>query len=145
MQFRLGQIWGKGSDPLASNHLRGLLNGVSRIRDMGANNRAENSHQPTRERERRRRRFRPACCEAQRFLSTFSPICNHFRRGRHLMSAHHQSRADGQAFCLSLVNCYFRLLLAAEIVRGNVAANRTDPGKHAAVPACLISPGACPH
>ena len=27
---------------------------------------------------------------------------------------------------LSLANCYFRLLLAAEIVRGNVAANRTD-------------------
>ena len=46
---------------------------------------------------------------------------------------------------LSLANWYFRLLLAAEIVRGNVAANRTDKVKRAAVPACLISPGACPH
>ena len=46
---------------------------------------------------------------------------------------------------LSLANWYFRLLLAAEIVRGNVAANRTDPVKRAAVPACLIPPGACPH
>ena len=46
---------------------------------------------------------------------------------------------------LSLANSYIRLLLAAEIVRGNVAANRTDPVKRAAVPVCLISPGACPH
>ena len=46
---------------------------------------------------------------------------------------------------LSLANWYFRLLLAAEIVRGNVAANRTHPVKRAAVPACLISPGECLH
>ena len=52
---------------------------------------------------------------------------------------------DGVPGYLSLANWYFRLLLAAEIVRGNVAANRTDPVKRAAVPACQISPGACPH
>ena len=46
---------------------------------------------------------------------------------------------------VSLANSYIRLLLASEIVRGNVAANRTDPAKRAAVPACLISPGECPH
>ena len=66
--------------------LRGLLNGVRHVRDKGANNRAENSHQPTREHERRRRRFRSAC-EARRFLSTFSPICNHFRQSRHTLKA----------------------------------------------------------
>jgi putative transposase len=60
--------------------------GAVHVRDKRANNRAENSHQPTRERERRRRRFRSAK-EAQRFLSTYSTICNQFRQSRHLVSA----------------------------------------------------------
>jgi putative transposase len=62
--------------------------GVAHIRRKGANNRAENSHQPTRERERRRRRFRSPG-EAQRFLSTFSTISNQFRQPRHQMQACH--------------------------------------------------------
>ena len=61
---------------------------VEHVRDKGANNRAENSHQPTRERERRRRRFKSPG-EAQRFLSTFSVIDNHFRPSRHLLKAVH--------------------------------------------------------
>ena len=67
---------------------RQCMRGVEHVRDKGANIRAENSHQPTRERERRRRRFRSAG-EAQRFLSTFSVISNHFRQGRHLTQAKH--------------------------------------------------------
>ena len=51
----------------------------------------------------------------------------------------------GKDFILSLANSYIRLLLAAEIVHGNVAANRTDQVKRAAVPACQISQGACAH
>jgi putative transposase len=47
------------------------------------NNRAENSHQPTRLRERVRRRFKSAG-HAQRFLSAFGIIASHFRPGRHL-------------------------------------------------------------
>lgn len=50
------------------------------------NNRAENSHQPTRERERRMRRFK-SMRHAQRFLSTHAQVSNHFRPGRHLMQA----------------------------------------------------------
>jgi hypothetical protein len=42
------------------------------------NNRAENSHQPTRERERRMRRFK-SCQQAQRFLSIHSTVSSHFR------------------------------------------------------------------
>ena len=51
------------------------------------NNRAENSHQPTRERERRMRRFKSPPGHAQRFLSAFSGISPHFRPRRHLLSA----------------------------------------------------------
>jgi putative transposase len=50
------------------------------------NNRAENSHQPTRLRERVMRRFKSAG-HAQRFLSAFGIITSHFRPGRHLCTA----------------------------------------------------------
>ena len=50
------------------------------------NNRAEQSHQPTRQRERRIQGF-SSIDSAQRFLSTFSRVCNHFRLRRHLLSA----------------------------------------------------------
>ena len=50
------------------------------------NNRAENSHQPTRERERRMRGFRDAKC-MQKFLSCFGPIRQHFALERHLLRA----------------------------------------------------------
>jgi putative transposase len=50
------------------------------------NNRAENSHQPTRQRERAMKGFR-SVGGAQRFLSAFSGISPHFRPRRHLMTA----------------------------------------------------------
>ena len=50
------------------------------------NNRAENSHQPTRLRERAMRRFKSPG-HAQRFLSAFGIIGSHFRVGRHLYRA----------------------------------------------------------
>ncbi len=49
-----------------------------------ANNRAEVSHQPTRQRERQMRRFKSAA-QAQRFLSVHGVILNLFRAGRHLL------------------------------------------------------------
>ena len=55
-------------------------------RDKGLNNRAENSHQPTRQRERRMRGFKSAR-HAQRFLSIFGMITDLFSVGRHLLSA----------------------------------------------------------
>jgi putative transposase len=44
------------------------------------NNRAENSHQPVRERERRMQRFK-SIRHAQRFLSVHGQVSNHFRPG----------------------------------------------------------------
>jgi len=52
------------------------------------NNRAENSHQPTRERERRMRRFKSSE-QAQQFLSTHSTVSSHFRPRRHRVTAAH--------------------------------------------------------
>ena len=61
-----------------------LLPDVVHVQDKGSNNRAENSHQPTRERERRMRGFKSAG-HAQRFLATFGVISGFFRPGRHML------------------------------------------------------------
>ena len=50
------------------------------------NNRAENSHQPTQQRERRMQGFRSPG-HAQRFLAVYGPIAQHFRPRRHQFSA----------------------------------------------------------
>ena len=59
---------------------------VQHRRSKYLNNRAENSHQPTRQRERAMKRFKSPG-HAQRFLSAFSGISPHFRPRRHLLSA----------------------------------------------------------
>ena len=54
------------------------------------NNRAEVSHQLTRQRERQMRRFKSAA-HVQRFASVHGLVQNLFRVGRHLLrSAHHR-------------------------------------------------------
>ncbi len=65
---------------------RELMPSVEHRAHKGLNNRAENSHQPTRQRERAMKGFRSASA-AQRFLSAFSGISPHFRPGRHLLGA----------------------------------------------------------
>src|SRR5713101_3992760 len=60
---------------------------IEHLQQKFLNNRAENSHQPTRLRERVMRRFKSAG-HAQRFLSAFGTITSHFRVGRHLYRAH---------------------------------------------------------
>ncbi|MGB5549495.1 MAG: IS6 family transposase [Thermoanaerobaculia bacterium] len=84
---------GQGSEPrrLVTDKLRsyGAAHRTvmpSVVHDTGryANNRAEVSHQPTRQRERRMRRFK-SVAQAQRFLSVHGVILNLFRVGRHLL------------------------------------------------------------
>ncbi|MCQ0038646.1 hypothetical protein NAL89_19880, partial [Burkholderia glumae] len=60
------------------------LRGV--VKRPRTNNRAENSHQPTRERERRMRGFRDLT-RTQAFLESFGPIRQHFALKRHLLRA----------------------------------------------------------
>ena len=69
-----------------------VMPGVEHRWHKGLNNRAENSHQPTRLRERVMRRFKSAG-QAQRFLSAFGIISQHFRPKRHLLTAK-QSRDE---------------------------------------------------
>ena len=63
-----------------------VMPSVKHIQQKYQNNRAENSHQPTRLRERVMRRFKSAS-HAQSFLSAFGIITSHFRVGRHLCTA----------------------------------------------------------
>ncbi|MFF3390211.1 IS6 family transposase [Streptomyces sp. NPDC002669] len=64
---------------------REVMPSVEHRAHKGLNNRAENSHQPTRRRERAMKGFR-SLGKAQQFLATFSDISPHFRPRRHLMT-----------------------------------------------------------
>ena len=69
---------------------RSVMPSVIHCTDQYANNRAEVSHQPTRQRERQMRRFKSAA-HLQRFASVHGVVQNLFRVGRHLVrSAHHR-------------------------------------------------------
>jgi putative transposase len=62
-----------------------------------ANNRAEVSHQPTRQRERHTRRFK-SVAQAQRFLAVHDAVRNLFTIGRHQLRADHQRLLRSRAF-----------------------------------------------
>jgi putative transposase len=76
------------TDNLASYGIarKDVMPNVVHRRGRRLNNRAENSHQPTRERERTMRCFK-SMRHAQRFLSVHAQVSNHFRPGRHLLRA----------------------------------------------------------
>jgi len=58
---------------------RETMPGIEHRQHEGLNNRAENSHQPTRRRERQMKQFKSAG-QAQRFLAAHDQINNLFRR-----------------------------------------------------------------
>jgi putative transposase len=62
-----------------------------------ANNRAEQSHEATRVRERVMRRFK-SVSQAQKFLDTHTAVSNLFNLGRHLISANHYRSLREDAF-----------------------------------------------
>jgi putative transposase len=61
------------------------------------NNRAELSHQPTRQRERQMRCFKSAA-HVQRFVAVHGLVRNLFRVGRHLLQAAHHRLLRTRAF-----------------------------------------------
>jgi putative transposase len=65
---------------------REILPGVEHRQHRSLNNRVENSHQPTRPRERRTQGFKSPG-DVQRFLSAYGPIAQHVRPRRHRVSA----------------------------------------------------------
>src|SRR3954453_22586096 len=73
---------------------REIMPGVEHRQHKGLNNRAENSHQPTRRRERQMKRFKSPG-QAQRFLSAHDQINNlfHLRRDHVTASEHRAARA----------------------------------------------------
>jgi putative transposase len=87
------------TDKLASYSAarREVMPGVEHRRHRGLNNRAENSHQPTRRRERQMKRFKSAG-QAQRFLSAHDQINNLFHLRRDHLPAPQYRAARAQAF-----------------------------------------------
>jgi len=90
---RLLRACGRRPRVITTDKLRGyaaakrmVMPSVSHRQHRYLNNRAENSHQPTRERERHMRRFKSAE-HAQRFVEAHGIIASHFRPRRHLFSA----------------------------------------------------------
>ena len=90
---------GQGREPrrLITDKLRSyaaahriVMPSVVHSTEQHENDRAEVSHQPTRQREGQMRRFKSAA-HAQRFLSVHGLVQNLFRVGRHLLrAAHHR-------------------------------------------------------
>jgi putative transposase len=76
---------------------RAILPDVRHRSSRHLNNRAENSHRPTRRRERQMQRFKSSQ-QAQRFPSSHSMIYGHFRPRRHLMTAAQYRRTRAKAF-----------------------------------------------
>jgi putative transposase len=74
-----------------------LLPEVRHRRSRYLNNQAENSHRPTRRRERQTQRFKSSE-QAQRFLAAQGMIFGHIRPRRHLMTAVEYRRARIKAF-----------------------------------------------
>jgi putative transposase len=97
---------GQGSEPwrLVTDKLRSyaaahriVMPSVAHDTRQYANNRAEVSHQPTRQRERLMRRFKSAG-QAQRFLSVHGVVQNLFRLGRHLLRSAHYRLLRSRSF-----------------------------------------------
>ena len=74
-----------------------VMPSVEHRRHKGLNNRAENSHQPTRRRERQMKRFKSPG-QAQRFLAAHDGINNLFHLRRDHVTASQYRAARAQAF-----------------------------------------------
>lgn len=74
-----------------------IMPGVEHRQHKGLNNRAENSHQPTRQQEKQMRRFKSPK-HVQQFLSRHGPIRNLFYVGRYTKPAEERRKALKNVF-----------------------------------------------
>ncbi len=105
---------GQGREPrrLVTDRLRSyaaahrtIMPSVAHDTSQYANNRAEVSHEPTRQRERGMRRFK-SMAQAQRFLSVHGITQNLFRVGRHMLRAANSRMLRARAFVVwNAVTC----------------------------------------
>ena len=107
-QFFRKLLKGQGSEPrrLITDKLwsysaahRSVMPSVVHDTRRYANNRAEVSHQPTRQRERQMRKFKSAA-HAQCFLSVHGVVRNLFNLGRHRLRSHNYRLLRGRAFAV---------------------------------------------
>ena len=103
-----GQVpWQLVTDGLATYRAvhREVFPSVTHRTSQYENNRAEVSHQPTRQQERQMHRFK-SVTQTQRFLSVHGVVQNLFRVGRHLLkSKHHQLLRERACSCWKEVTC----------------------------------------
>ena len=78
---------------------RSVMPSVEHVTARYANNRAEVSHQPTRQRERQMRKFKSAA-QAQRFLSVHGVVLNLFSLGRHRLRSGDYRLLRSRAFAV---------------------------------------------
>ncbi len=77
--------------------LREIMPAVPHCTDCYTNNRAEVSHEPTRQQERLMRGFK-SIGQAQRFLTVHAEVGNLSRIGRHLIKAHHYRELRSRSY-----------------------------------------------
>jgi len=113
---------------------REILPGVEHRRHTGLHNRAEHSHQPTRARERRMRRFKDLG-HARRFLAADSPIVGHVRPRCHRLTAavYRETRHERFATWRAVAGClgyltHPRQLRSARVTRHDDSRGEDHPG-----------------
>jgi putative transposase len=101
---RLLRIHGKEPRNIVTDKLRSypvahreVIPETIHVTDRYANNRAEQSHEATRVRERGMRKFK-STRQAQRFVTAHAAVQNLFNLGRHLVSANHYRDLRVSAF-----------------------------------------------
>jgi putative transposase len=106
MRFFRRLLWNHRGEPrkIVTDRLRNypvahreIIPEAIHVTDRYANNRAEQSHEVTRVRERAMRRFK-SMKQAQRFLGAHAAVSNLFNLGRHLVKAEHYRDLRASAF-----------------------------------------------